>query len=121
MGATMRLFRIAGIPIYVHASWLAIYALISWTLAVGYFPRMLPGLGQGAYWVHGMIGALLLFVSVLLHELAHSIVAVAHGLNVRGITLHVFGGVSRLTDEPPTARAEVLIASVGPLASFGIA
>src|SRR5439155_19787360 len=89
MGATIRLFKIAGIPIYVHASWLAIYALITWTLAVGYFPRMLPGIDAPAAWAHGLIGALLLFVSVLLHELSHSLVAKAHGLSVRGITLHV--------------------------------
>ena len=121
MGATIRLFKIAGIPIYVHASWLAIYALITWTLAVGYFPRMLPGIDAPAAWAHGLIGALLLFVSVLLHELSHSIVAKAHGLSVRGITLHIFGGVSSLDSEPRTALAELLIAAAGPLASFGIA
>jgi Zn-dependent protease/CBS domain-containing protein len=121
VGATVRLLRIGGIPIYVHASWLAIYALITWTLAVGYFPRALPDLGPAAYWAHGLVAALLLFVSVLLHELSHSLVAVAHGLSVRGITLHVFGGVSNLDGEPPSARAEALIAGVGPITSFGIA
>jgi len=121
MGASIRLFKIAGVPIYVHASWLAIYALITWTLAVGYFPRMLPGIDAPAAWAHGLIGALLLFVSVLLHELSHSLVAKAHGLSVRGITLHVFGGVSTLEAEPRTALAELLIAAAGPLTSFGIA
>ena len=121
VGATLRIFRIAGIPISVHASWLAIYALITWTLAVGYFPRMLPDLERAEYWAHGLVAALLLFVSVLLHELSHSLVALAHGLSVRGITLHVFGGVSQLDGEPPNARAEALIAGVGPVTSFGIA
>jgi Zn-dependent protease/CBS domain-containing protein len=121
MGATVRLFTIGGIPIFVHASWLAIYVLITWTLAVGYFPRVLPELGQAAYWMHGLVAALLLFVSVLVHELAHSVVATAHGLSVRVITLHVFGGVSHLEDEAPTPRAEALIAVAGPLASFAIA
>ena len=121
MGGTVRLFNIAGIPVYVHASWLMIYALITWTLAVGYFPHLLPGLDSGTYWAYGLVGALLLFVSVLLHELSHSLVAVAHGLSVRGITLHLFGGVSHLEDEPRTALAELLIAIVGPLTSFLIA
>ena len=117
----MRLFRIAGIPIYIHASWLAIYALITWTLAIGYFPQALPDLAPRAYWAHGLVAALLLFVSVLLHELSHSLVAVAHGLSVRGITLHLFGGVSQLDDEPPSARIEALIAAAGPIMSFAIA
>jgi Zn-dependent protease/CBS domain-containing protein len=121
MGATVRLFKIAGIPIDVHASWLAIYALITWTLAVGYFPRVLPDLAPAAYWIHGLVAALLLFASVLVHELSHSLVATTYGLAVRGITLHVFGGVSHLEDEPPSPRAEAFIAAAGPLASFAIA
>lgn len=121
MGGTVKVFGVGGIPIYIHVSWLAIYALITWTLAVGYFPQVLPDMPSAAYWISGLIAALLLFVSVLLHELSHSFMALAHGLSVRGITLHVFGGVSHLEDEPPTPRAEFLIAVVGPLTSFGIA
>lgn len=121
MSATVRLFKIGRIPIDVHASWLVIYALITWTLAVGYFPHVLPDLDRAQYWMHGLVAGLLLFASVLLHELAHSLVATAHGLTVRGITLHVFGGVSHLEDEAPTPRAEMLIAAAGPLASFAIA
>ena len=117
---TFEVLSIAGIPIYVHASWLAVYALITWTLAIGYFPRTLPDGTTATYWIAGLVGALLLFVSVLLHELAHALVARRHGLTVRGITLHVFGGVSQLEDEPPTPRAEFLIAVVGPLTSFAI-
>lgn len=120
-GRSMRLLTVAGIPINVHTSWLVVYALITWTLAVGYFPRTLPELSSVAAWVGGLAAALLLFVSVLLHELSHSLVARAHGLRVSGITLHVFGGVSQLEEEPPTARAEFLIAAVGPLSSFAIA
>jgi Zn-dependent protease/CBS domain-containing protein len=117
----VRIFSVVGIPIYVHASWLAVYGLLTWTLAVGYFPRALPGVSTGTYWVSGLIAALLLFVSVLVHELAHAVVARRHGLGVRGITLHVFGGVSTLDEEPPTPRAEFLIAGVGPVTSFAIA
>ena len=121
MGGTVRVLTIRGIPINVHVSWLVIYGLITWTLAVGYFPHALPDLPAAAYWANGLLAALLLFVSVLLHELSHSLVAIAHGLSVRGITLHVFGGVSHLEDEPPTPRAEFLIAVVGPVTSFAIA
>ena len=121
MGGTLRIATIGGIPIHVHASWLLVYALITWTLAVGYFPRALPERGAAAWWVSGLIAALLLFVAVLLHELSHAFVARAHGLRVRGITLHVFGGVSHLEDEPPSPRAEFLIAVVGPLTSLGLA
>jgi Zn-dependent protease/CBS domain-containing protein len=121
MGERIKVLTIGGIPIHVHTSWLLVYALITWTLAVGYFPRALPDMPALGHWVSGLVAALLLFLSVLAHELAHSLVATAHGLRVRGITLHVFGGVSEMQDEPPDPRAEFLIAIVGPLASFAIA
>ena len=121
MSRTLRVLTIRGIPINIHASWLLIYGLITWTLAAGYFPRALPDLPAVAYWANGLLAGLLLFVSVLLHELSHSLVALAQGLAVRGITLHVFGGVSHLEDEAPSPRAEFLIAVVGPLTSFAIA
>jgi Zn-dependent protease/predicted transcriptional regulator len=117
----MRVLSVAGIPINVHMSWLVVYALITWTLAVGYFPRTLPGLSPVDAWLSGLAAALLLFVSVLLHELSHAFAARVHGLSVSGITLHVFGGVSQLDEEPASARAEFLIAGVGPLSSFAIA
>jgi Zn-dependent protease/predicted transcriptional regulator len=121
MGSAIRVLSIGGIPIRIHASWLAVYALITWTLAVGYFPRVLPEVSTLGAWLSGLVAALLLFVSVLLHELSHSFVARAHGHPVRGITLHIFGGVSELEGEPRTPRAEVLTAAVGPLTSFAIA
>ena len=120
-GSTVHVLTVFGIPINVNASWVLIYALVTWTLAVGYFPRQLPGLEPVAYWASGLLAAVLLFVSVLLHELSHSLVAVRHGLAVSGITLHLLGGVSQLEDEPPDPRTELLIAAAGPLASFAIA
>jgi Zn-dependent protease/CBS domain-containing protein len=117
----VRVLTLFGIPIHINASWVLIYALITWTLAVGYFPQQLPGLEPFAYWANGLLAALLLFVSVLLHELAHSVVATRHGLAVNGITLHLLGGVSELEDEPAHPRTEFLIAAAGPLASFAIA
>lgn len=117
----MQLFRIRGIPVRIDVGWLLIFGLISWSLASGYFPYVLPSQSATAYWVQGVVAALLLFSSVLLHELAHALVAIRHGVPVGGITLHVFGGVSQLEGEPETPRAELLIAIVGPLTSFAIA
>jgi Zn-dependent protease len=117
----MQLFRIRGIPVRIDFGWLLIFALISWSLASGYFPYVLPSQSPAAYWVQGFVAALLLFASVLLHELAHALVAIGHGVPVGGITLHIFGGVSQLDSEPETPRAELLIAIAGPLASFAIA
>jgi len=115
------MLTLLGIPINVNASWVLIYALVTWTLAVGYFPRQLPGLEPVAYWVSGILAGLLLFVSVLIHELAHAVTARAHGVGVSGITLHLLGGVSQLDDEPPDPRTEVQIALAGPLTSVALA
>ena len=121
MAGALRVATIRGIPIYVHAGWVIVYALITWSLAVGYFPQALPELPAAAHWVNGLIAALLLFVSVLLHELSHAFVALGQGLRVRDITLHVFGGVSHIEEEARTPRAELLIALAGPATSFTIA
>ena len=112
MGGAVTLFRIAGIPVRVHASWLIIYGLIAWSLSVGYFPRVVPDVPVLTHWASGLVAALLLFVSVFLHELSHSIVARAHGLPVSAITLHVFGGVSELGREPESPGVEFRMAIV---------
>lgn len=117
----MQLFRVRGIPVRIDVGWVLIVGFIAWNLASGYFPQVLPSLSTTAYWVQGLVAALLLFASVLLHELAHALVALRHGIPVGGITLHIFGGVSQLDSEPETPRAELLIAIVGPLMSFALA
>src|SRR5262249_21790233 len=117
----IELFRVRGIPVRIDAGWLLIFGLVTWSLAAGYFPHVLPARSAATYWLHGVLAALLLFGSVFLHELAHALAAVDQDVPVGGITLHVFGGVSQLDAEPPTPRAEVLIAIVGPLTSFAIA
>jgi Zn-dependent protease/CBS domain-containing protein len=114
------LFHVRGIPVRIHPSWLAIYGLIAWTLAVGYFPRVLPEMPVVTHWVSALVAALLLFVSVFLHELSHSLVALRYGIPVSSITLHVFGGVSLMEREPHRPGAEMAIAVVGPLTSFAI-
>ena len=115
------LFRVGGIQIGVHPSWLIVFALITWSLAAGFLPDALPGIPPAEAWVIGGICTILLFVSVLLHELAHSFVAIRRGLPVSSITLFIFGGVSNLTEESRTPRTEFLIAIVGPLTSFLVA
>jgi Zn-dependent protease/CBS domain-containing protein len=120
-GGSIRLLRIAGIDISIHVSWFVIFALITWSLAGSVLPELAPGYTPSTYWIVGAISALLLFVSVLLHELAHSLVARARGLEARSITLFIFGGVSSLGGEAKQPSTEFLVAIVGPLSSFAIA
>lgn len=115
---SLRIGRILGIPISIDISWLVIFALIVYTLAVGYFPRVIPQLSPAMDWLGGVIAALLLFGSVLLHELMHSYVAVKNGMHVGGIILFIFGGVSRLLEEPRTPEIEFKMALAGPATSI---
>jgi Zn-dependent protease len=117
----LQIARVLGIPIRVHWSWFAILLLITWTLAEGYFPGRLPGAAVRVLWAYGLIAALLLFVSILLHELSHAVVARRAGVTVSGITLHVFGGVAQLEREPDSPRTELLMAAAGPLTSLAVA
>ncbi|MDP3879056.1 MAG: site-2 protease family protein [Dehalococcoidales bacterium] len=121
MKSSFRLFRIAGIDIGLHYTWIFIFVLISWSLAQGFFPQAYPGWDTVTYWITGILAALLLFVSVLLHEMAHSLVARARGMSVNSITLFIFGGVSNLEEEPEKPRIEFAMAIVGPLTSLALA
>ena len=105
----------------IHPSWLVIIGLITWSLSLGYFPQIMPGLPVATHWAQGFLAALLLFVSVFLHELSHALTAQHYGIAVSSITLHIFGGVSQLTREPRHPGEELAIAVVGPFTSFGIA
>jgi Zn-dependent protease/CBS domain-containing protein len=121
MRNTLPLFRVRGIQVGVHVSWLAVFALVTWSLAMGFLPSAIPDITPLEAWLLGAVSAILLFASVLLHELAHSFVAIARGLPVHSITLFLFGGVSNLTAESKEPRTEFLVAVVGPLTSFAIA
>ena len=110
--------RALGIPIYVHASWFVVFFFVASSLATGYLPDMLPGLSIPRYWSMGGIAALLLFLSVLLHELGHSYVALRYQIPIKQITLFIFGGMAHMAKEPPSPRAEFLIAIAGPLVSL---
>jgi len=94
--------------------------LYAWAIAGAYLPQHAPALSVATLWVYGAATALLLVVSVLVHELAHAIVARTEGLVVEDITLHFFGGMARMSGEPPTPGAELRIAVVGPGASFAL-
>lgn len=113
--------KIKGIPIRLHFTLLISLFLISWTLAMHLMPQHFPNLTPLDYWVMGSFGAILLFVSVLLHELAHSIVAIKYGIKVRRISLFIFGGVSDIAEEPKDFRKEFKMAIAGPATSFAIA
>jgi Zn-dependent protease len=110
--------RIAGIPITIDPSWFLVFLLLVWSLASGSFAMLLPQTTPLGHWVLAVVTVLLLFVSVLIHELAHSLTARRFGIPIRGITLHIFGGVAELTREPPTARAELVVAIMGPISSL---
>lgn len=119
MPGSIRLGKIAGIEITINYTWIIIVVLIMWSLATA-FMAIYPGWGTVTYWIVGFIAAILLFVSVLLHELAHSLVARSQGLPVRSITLFIFGGVSNIEREPQSAGVEFWMAIVGPITSIVI-
>ena len=121
MSRKFELGAIFGIPIQVDASWFAILALMTWTLATGYFPSALLGVSTHTYWLMGLTAAVLLFACVLLHELGHSLVAKAYGIPVRRVTLFVFGGVAQIASEPKRPWVELTVALAGPLVSVVLA
>lgn len=117
-----KLFDLFGFQINVDLSWFVILALVTWGLATVVFPADsgAPGLDPTTYWLLGLVGALLFFASLLLHEVGHALMARRYGLPIRGITLFLFGGVAEMTEEPPDARTEFLVAVAGPLVSVVI-
>ncbi len=116
----IRLGKLLGFEISVAWSWLLIFFLVVYTLANGYFPSVYPRFDVGTNWLMGVIAALLLFASVLTHELSHSVVARNYGTEVKGIMLFLFGGVSQTAEEPKSAREEFWMAIVGPATSIGL-
>ena len=113
-----RLGRVRGVEVRINWSWLVIFALIVWSLADGVFPSQNPGLSRGVHLAMAIVAALLFFVSLLLHELAHAWQARREGMEIDGITLWLFGGVSQFKTRFPSAAAEFRIAIAGPLVSL---
>jgi Zn-dependent protease len=118
--SSIELGRIFGIRIGINWSWLVVFALITWTLAVGIFPETNPGLSDGTYVAAAIAAAVLFFLSLLLHELGHAVVARREGMEIEGITLWLFGGVAKFKGMFPSAGAEFRIAIAGPLVSLAL-
>ncbi len=117
-GKRITLFKLLGFEVRMDMSWLVLGFLITWSLAKGIFPGHYKALPEATYWWMGVAGALGLFGSIVFHELSHSLVAKRFGLPMKGITLFIFGGVAEMEDEPPSAKAEFLMAIAGPLSSI---
>ena len=120
-GRRIKLFELFGFEVRIDLSWIIIAVLIAWSLAVGFFPFRYKNLSVQTYWVMGVVGAIGFFLSVIFHEIFHSLVAREFGIPMKGITLFIFGGVSEMGEEPPNAKAEFLVAMVGPLSSIVLA
>jgi Zn-dependent protease/predicted transcriptional regulator len=117
----IKLGSIYGIPLYMDYSWFIILALIIYTVGFGYMPYQYPNLSDAVYLLLGVLSAILLLVSIVVHELAHSIIAKRNGLKIGRITLYLLGGVSEMSEEPPNASLELRMSAAGPLTSFAIA
>ncbi len=120
-GKQIRLFKLLGFEVKLDFSWFILAILITWSLAKGFFPHYFKDLPNATYWWMGVAGTLGLLISIVLHELSHSLVARRYGIPMKGITLFIFGGVAEMEEEPPSPKAEFLMAVVGPLASILIA
>ena len=121
MTGSIRIGRLLGITVQVHATWfLAVWA-IAWSLAAGVFPQRIPGLPATTYWTMGFAGALLLFGSVLVHELGHALAARRFRIPTRSITLFLFGGVAQIAREPERPSHELWVALAGPATSLLLA
>jgi len=115
------LFKLLGFEVRLDWTWIFIAVLIVWSLSTGLFPEDFKGLSSGHYLMMGIAGAIGLFISIIVHEFAHSVMARRYGIPMKGITLFIFGGVAEMGDEPGSAKAEFMMASVGPLSSMLIA
>ena len=121
MESTFTLVRVRGIPIGVHWSWLFVFAIVVWSLATALFPATYPGLDGWVYLAMAGVSAVVLFSSVLLHELGHALRALREGLPIEGITLWLLGGVAKMRGNPPSAGSEFRVAICGPVVSLGLA
>ncbi|MGB9167875.1 MAG: site-2 protease family protein [Nitrososphaeraceae archaeon] len=117
---SLQILKIKNIPIKLHFTLIFIFVFLTWTLSVGFMPHYYPNLTRTEYVVMGITGAIILFVSVLIHELAHSILSTKYGVKVDQIILFIFGGISEIKEETRDFRKEFKIAVIGPLTSFGL-
>ncbi|MEZ4523054.1 MAG: site-2 protease family protein [Thermomicrobiales bacterium] len=121
MEATFKLARIRGIDVGIHFSWFIVVVLFTVIFAQSQYPATYPDWTEAQYWTVALASVLLLFLSVLLHEFGHAIVAQSRGVEVRSITLFIFGGVAGLARESDEAGDEFWIAIAGPIVSISLA
>lgn len=112
------LFTLFGFKVRLDWSWFFLAILVTWTLAAGYFPMHAPKLNTDIYWVMGIFGTVGLFISIVLHELSHSLVGRYYGVPIGGITLFIFGGIAEMRDAPLNPKSEFFMSLAGPLLSF---
>ena len=117
---SVKIGKINGIDIKLNYSWFLIFFIITWSIATAYLPNNYPGKSESFYWLVGAASALSLYISILLHELAHSTIALRNGIGINSITLHFFGGVSEINEESNNPKTEAIMAFVGPLTSMVI-
>lgn len=115
---SLQIGNIRGIGIRLHFTLVIAFALLAWTISTYFMPQYVPDLSQTDYWTLGIVSTILLFFSILLHELSHSLMSQRYGIPVKSITLFIFGGVSDISREPKSAHKEFTIAIVGPITSF---
>lgn len=120
-GKRIDLFKLFGFEIRIDLSWVVLAILIAWSLSSGLFPFRYEGLSSQTYWIMGIVGAIGLFFSIIVHEMSHSLVARRFGMPIKGITLFLFGGVAEMKSEPPSPKAEFMMALAGPLSSIFLA
>lgn len=118
MEGSVRVCTVAGIPVVANWSLLVVFWLIAWGLATAGFPSAHPGYMENAYWAAGIATALLFYLALLAHELSHAIVARRRGIAVDGITLWLFGGITRMRGEAATPADAFRVAVVGPAVSL---
>lgn len=119
--AGLHLFNLVGFEVRLDPSWFILALLVCWTLAAGYFPFYFPKLTTFTYWLMAIAGAIGLFLSIVLHELCHSLVGRYYGIPIGGITLFIFGGIAHMNDMPPNPKSEFFMAIAGPLFSIAFA
>jgi len=121
MKHSWKIARVSGIDIKIDSSWIVIFLLFTFSLSAFYFPQSFRVSQRAYYWLLGILTSLLVFASVLAHELAHSLTAKKQGEKWKILTLFILGGVARISDEPGTPKKEFSMALVGPLSSFFLA
>jgi Zn-dependent protease len=120
-GKRVKIFSLLGFEVRLDLSWFFIAVFIAWSLSAGLFPYYYKDLSPLTYWLMGIAGTLGLFLGIVIHEFAHSLVARHYGMPMKGITLFIFGGVAEMGDEPSSPKVEFLMAIAGPVTSIILA